>query len=210
MPESAVPDLFRVRIEWTGFLNVSGSLFNILHYKDTAGVSHDYTNQDVADELATAVASFWNTAGTGGAATTRSHYDTGQPATVYARNLNKDNIEASAPTGAGAGSATAQQLPAECSVVCTLGTAIAGKSYRGRVYLPPPSEDVNNVGVVLAAYLTDVKAAFDTWLRSSTGNNLQTADLDLCVYSRKLDVATLVTSTRMNNTFDSQRGRGLR
>lgn len=210
MPESAVPDLFRVRIEYTGFVNVSGSLFNVLHYKDVAAVSQNLSNDDVAVIMAAAVTSFWNTVGTGGSAALRTYYDSGQPSSVFVKNLNKDTIEASRPTTASPGSDASQQLPAEVAEVIGLGTALGGRSYQGRVYLPPASESVNNVGLILAAFATDAKAAFDSWLRRFAGNNLDTNEMDLCVYSRKLDVATLVTTTRVNSTFDSQRGRGLR
>lgn len=210
MPESGVAGLFRVRLEYTGFSNVSGSLFNVLHYLDTATPQHDYTNSQVAGFLATAVKSFWETVGTGGGAALRTLYDAGAPTTVYVKNLNKDEIEASAPTTALGGSATGSQLPAEVAVCCTLGTPLGGKSYRGRMYLPPPEQGANLVGVISSSFVTAAKASIDTWLRASAGNVLQVNDLDLCVYSRKLDVATLVTSTRLNNTWDTQRGRGLR
>lgn len=211
MPESAVPGLFRCRVEWTGFLGVSGSLFNVLHYLDTADPQHDYTNQEVADIVADSVESFWEDATITGGLPILSYYDIGQPSTVYAKNLNKDLIEAAGATGAGPATSAFSQLPAECAICVSLGTETAGKSYRGRVYLPPPSTaSLSTAGTIATATVNAIKSSFDEWLRAAGGNALQVADLDLCVYSRTLDVATLVTSTRVNNTWDSQRGRGLR
>jgi len=79
-------------------------------------------------------------------------------------------------TGGGNGNAGATPIPRQCSGLVTKRTALAGQRYRGRVYLPFPSEDDNDGTVALptAGYVTRANtwsaSALAPWAVSSGGN----------------------------------------
>lgn len=63
-----------------------------------------------------------------------------------------------ASAGAGTG-AVGDPLPRQTSGIITLNTEFAGRAFRGRIYLPFPSEGANDVdGTPTAAYLTSLQA----------------------------------------------------
>lgn len=83
------------------------------------------------------------------------------------------------------------------SIVLSLRTETAGRSYRGRMYLPPiPDSAVDAANS--AEGMRDSMDGVDGGLG------------ELAVYSRVLDVATRVTSIRVGNRIDIQRRRKIR
>lgn len=114
--------------------------------------------------------------------------------------------------GAVAGTSTGDILPPQIALCITLRTAQAGRSFRGRVYLPGFGEGANNTaGVVsstssMVGFVTAVKAA------------LVTSSLDLGVLSRPAPTATpprsgfitVVTSiVARDAVWDTQRRRAV-
>lgn len=82
--------------------------------------------------------------------------------------------------GAGAGASAADSLPRQSRGIITLRTAFAGPGYRGRIYVPFPSEAFNTVdGVPTAAYITalDVLATVATATQVGIGGAGNQADL---------------------------------
>lgn len=56
------------------------------------------------------------------------------------------------------GADTGDPLPWQCAGVISWRTALAGKSYRGRTYIPGPSEGDTLGGLVTAQYIADLNA----------------------------------------------------
>lgn len=94
-------------------------------------------------------------------------------------------------------------LPPQCAIVCTMRTALAGRSHRGRFYLPGPATGaVTNVG------------ALDSTAQGVIADALQAYMVDLiadtyfpAVYSRTLHTHTVCSSMDVGNVFDTQRRR---
>jgi hypothetical protein len=82
-------------------------------------------------------------------------------------------------------------------------TGFSGKSYRGRTYLGGWAEAANDsIGQVAASYRTLIQNAFDT-LRSNLATGV-TNGVELAVISRTLLVATPITATTVNASWDHQ------
>jgi hypothetical protein len=102
-------------------------------------------------------------------------------------------------------------LPAECSLCFSLETGHAGRSYRGRSYVP--GIDASALGsdgkldptvqglfaVAFAAMLSENNFIFD--------GGLGILDYQLAVLSVTKDAATQITSIKCGNVMDSQRRR---
>ena len=107
-------------------------------------------------------------------------------------------------TVAGVGAQTAgQSLPGEVSEVVTLRTLVRGRSYRGRVFLPPwyQAERTTN-GVILAS---GIASTITQWLGVQTA--LVAAGYTLGVASYLHALFTSLSTVTMDNKFDVQRGR---
>lgn len=114
--------------------------------------------------------------------------------------------------GAVAGTLTGDILPPQIAIVVTLRTAQAGRSFRGRVYLPGFAEGTNSAAGVSTAGTAPV--GFITALKAA----LVTSGLDLGVLSRPAPDAlppragfiTPVTAIVMRDTvWDTQRRRAI-
>lgn len=114
-----------------------------------------------------------------------------------------------------AGNDAGQALPPQNAVVITLYTAVKGRSYRGRIYLPGVSENAWDgsamVGAILTNYLT-----IPTQLLAVFGPSGSNANWQLVVVSRYLNkikratpVGTAVTSAVVDPIIHTQRRRVL-
>lgn len=94
-------------------------------------------------------------------------------------------------------------LPSETAVCLSLVTASAGRSGRGRCYLPGPARDqINEDGRVLAAFQSDVADA-----AQAMGNDINDATHFLAVASQTTAGIQPVTRVRVGDVFDVQRRR---
>lgn len=109
------------------------------------------------------------------------------------------------------GTTAANLLPLRSSVVSTKVTGLRGRSYRGRFFLPPPGEDVQDEGVITGAYITVINGFLQAlrFIGDGAGNSWQMA-----VYSPTLSpdpetafVASLVSDFITRPVLGSQRGR---
>lgn len=93
--------------------------------------------------------------------------------------------------------------PNQVAIVLTTRTGLAGRSHRGRMYLPAtgaPLETDGQLAQVILGYLTDAWAlAFTDWNAASDGK--------IVVVSAHLGTATQVSSVTMDSRFDIQRSR---
>lgn len=114
------------------------------------------------------------------------------------------------PFGSGAGgNITGTALPGNCAAVVTKHTALRGRSYRGRTYLPGIDASVLSGGNFGATWVGQILAAMaelftlDTtipWLLSVVSYYLNKS-------KRTEGVATLIDTMSMDNYVDSQRRR---
>jgi hypothetical protein len=118
------------------------------------------------------------------------------------RTANNPLIESPVNSaGTGAGDLLARAL----AVVCTLRTAKAGKSYRGRTYVPGFNEAQNAADGTIAASATAAANAWLTGIRTAATARGHT----LAVASTKLGISTPVTAQVVrDNVWDVQRRRG--
>jgi hypothetical protein len=196
MAPLVIPDCWQVRLIW----NFGGNPYavNVLHVFTESTVVPDSSNAaDMADALEAAHLS--------------SNLDDFQVndvtlAQVGVRNLNFANQpEILAPTTA-AGISTGDPLPLMVSLCVTLRTALAGRSFRGRVYIPGWTEGANdtlgNPSAAAAAAALDFIDDFNGQLSTVI------ADMQLGVASRKLSEVNVVTTTAMRDLiWDTQRRR---
>jgi hypothetical protein len=136
MPALVVPNTVQVRLIWIA----AGTEFavNVLHFRNATSVTVDQT---LANNLALDVKSAWDTAVALG---TVINSTTGI-SRITVRDLNTANQpEFGATVTAALGSGTSEILPRQVSLVVTLRTALAGRSFRGRVYVPGFTELAND------------------------------------------------------------------
>lgn len=96
-------------------------------------------------------------------------------------------------------------LPNQVAVVVTTKTLKAGRSYRGRFYLPAPAVSVcNNHGQISDDLLQIIGNAARNWIVGFQGLDLgQNAG----VWSSKLKTLTLIDRITVDSRFDTQRRR---
>lgn len=97
-------------------------------------------------------------------------------------------------------------LPTQLAVCLTLNTETAGRSFRGRIFIAGLDNNALSAGSprLTTTYRDDIgnsAAALSTALAANA------APAAIAVYSRKLDVATLVSSYRVGTVIDTQRRR---
>jgi hypothetical protein len=115
-----------------------------------------------------------------------------------------------------AGSAVSgESAPPQCAVVLSMRTALKGRSYRGRVYIPGLAETSQNAGQIASAGIA-AYAAMATQLLAVFGPAGSNGDWRLAVISRYANklkrlqpVATQVTSITADQTIRTQRRRVL-
>jgi hypothetical protein len=119
-------------------------------------------------------------------------------------------IERVATAQAGAGGVAGDALPLQCSGLLTFRSPLAGKSNRGRCYIPFPGEtQSSNAGEPTAGYLTSLGGLATTLVTPFTaGAGGNTNTLQLCIYSRKLATKQLVTTISVGQHFATQKRRG--
>lgn len=112
---------------------------------------------------------------------------------------------ATAVTRGGTGSGN--PLPPEVAIVASLRTALAGASYRGRMYLPAPRAGlVTSVGNIDATSVTTIATAVAAGFTAVEADTTYGSTIG-CVYSRKLRIISSVESVDVGNVFDAQRRR---
>lgn len=90
------------------------------------------------------------------------------------------------------------ELPHQVAQVCTLKTAYAGRSYRGRVFLPGFTEAVQEDGFWTAGHVTNVQTQFNT-LIGHIGSAGSSNDYRLVVWSKRLNTSTNVSQVVVRN-----------
>lgn len=105
-----------------------------------------------------------------------------------------------------AGTVTGTMLPSQVAVVLSLRTALSGRRYRGRMYIPGISAgSITTSGLLVSATRQAYADCADGMRRAA--ENLYSSDGELCVYSRVADHKEKVTQIRVGDKLDTQRRR---
>jgi hypothetical protein len=106
--------------------------------------------------------------------------------------------------GPGAGTNSNVECPPQCSVVVSIKTALAGRSYRGRMYLPAPTAasltQVGRLDPDFVSALLAAEAGLTTAVQSGAAGNIG-------VYSRKLHTFQEANALSIGDVMDTQRSR---
>jgi hypothetical protein len=179
-PPMVVANAVQVRLRW---LVQTETAFNVLNFRATSAV---VVNQALADQVGTQVKLAF-------AAQWAAHTATGNSLQkVGIRDLRVASSAEFVDSGsASAGGAAADSLPPQNAVVVTLRTAKAGRSFRGRVYLPGLSELDNSPTGVTSTAANTAAAAFI----NDIATRLQPIGLTFAVLSRPSDASTTTKTT---------------
>jgi len=114
-------------------------------------------------------------------------------------------------TGIGVGTATGHILPRQTSGIVTKRTAFAGKKYRGRVYVPFPSEADNQdpQGTPTAGYITRLNtfktSLIGNWTINTGGNQ---ATMVPVLWHEDTSTYTDITGSTSQARWGTQKRRG--
>lgn len=110
---------------------------------------------------------------------------------------------------AGAGTGGLVLLPGQTCGSITKQSAFAGRRYRGRIYIPWPSEADNADGRPIGAYTVAVDAWADVLTDSIVvGGGANTLTLDPVIWSPTTQTSTPFLVARVNAYWTTQRRRG--
>lgn len=206
MPATVVPNAAQLRLIWA----LSGQPYAV----NVIGVNKLATptiTQAIANTVGAAVKAALAPSGLGplvGTAVTLANVGLRDIATAN----QPEFLDAGAPV---AGTAAGDLLPPQISFVVTLRTALAGKSYRGRVYLTGFAEAANGATGQASAGTGTACVAFI----NSIANALGTSSMNLAVVSRPAPLAVpprpvgmvnnVVNSISRDLIWDTQRRRAV-
>lgn len=116
-------------------------------------------------------------------------------------------------TAAVVGASATEMLPPQVAVIYTLSTLVKGRSYRGRFYLPGPTEEDAGAGTLTGAAVTKYQT-IPTNMLAVFGPSGSNADWQMVVISRYLNhvkrgtpVGTAVTAITIDTVLRTQRRR---
>lgn len=93
---------------------------------------------------------------------------------------------------------TTDELPHQVAMIVSTKTAFAGRSYRGRNYLPALNEGDSGDGLFLNATVDAIQTYYDD-LVAALGDSGANADYKWVVWSEKLQAANGITDTIVRN-----------
>lgn len=130
---------------------------------------------------------------------------------VKHRDLSTEGAEAGIVTAQGAvGTAVGEPLPYLVSLCVTLRTALAGRSYRGRLYQPGLPVSLSVSAIATNAGALALKNAWDN-MRGVCTSQAGARMVVLSRYHNKVKrengIGTTVTRIDVNRAFDAQHGR---
>lgn len=197
MPPLVVPQAALVRLIWT--LGGSPYAINVLGARKTGAATIDQT---VANTLGAAIKGSFGSSGAAAKISTSVSLGT-----VALRDISGPNNPEFRDAGAAvAGSAAGNVLPLQVAMCITLRTARAGKSFRGRMYVPGFTVASNTAtGQVLGADATIIEG----WVNALRGN-FTSAGLTQAIVSRVQLLTEPVTLAQSRDTvWETIRGRSI-
>lgn len=98
-----------------------------------------------------------------------------------------------------------EALPTEVALVCSLVAGQSTPRQRGRIYVGPFQQNLNEDGRPLTQFVTGLAAAMDNFRLAVQGS---LSGRELCVLSQVDEELNIVTGGWVDNSFDTQRRRG--
>lgn len=177
--------------------------FNVLHYLTTASVLPEPTPLLVANDFSIFLGPGWIT-------------QLANPAVFVGVQAQKvfpapPSVAGLSVLGSSAGTAGPNLLPTQVCGIITKLTAFAGRRFRGRVYMPFPSEEVNtSAGAPTGPYLVNLAATAALLLAVRTIiNGAGSATFTPVLFHRPPgSTTTALVGTRTNSRWATQRRRG--
>jgi hypothetical protein len=200
MPSLVIPNTVMVRLLWSqgthAPINVMGAL-------KTGTVT---VNQTLANTVGSAIKSAFTSSGQAAQVGTGTSL-----LNVGLRDIATANLPEFLDNGAAVpGTATGDPLPPQIAQCVTLRTASAGKSFRGRIYLPGYTEAASDTSGQVSVAARTAAAAFVNAINSA----LNGSAMALAVMSRpnsatgKVGFSTTVTLVQLRDAiWDTQRRR---
>lgn len=179
-----IPNCVQIRLLWVS----NGQLaINVLNAQAGAGV---VVNQALANSLGSAIKSAFGT-------NLAAQYTATTALTrVGVRDMRQANqAEFLDVSPAQPGTAVGDALPNSTSLMLTMRTALSGKSFRGRIYLPGMAETANINQGEIASAASNAALAFIAALQAA----LTAANLILAIASRAAELTTLVRTVFHND-----------
>jgi hypothetical protein len=170
MPTLVIPNGVLVKLNWT----IKGrAAVNALGSTPTGAITIDQT---LTNTISTAIKSTYTSSGLAA-----QHTNNTVLSTVSVKDCRTANRTEFIGAGAAVpGTQVGDTLPSQTAFVITLRTQFAGKSFRGRIYLPSGGEASNDInGNALPAFETAALAFIN-----GINTNLQASGLALAVMSR--------------------------
>jgi hypothetical protein len=196
MPLPVIADTMRVAVRGTA---PNGHAWaNILHFRKSGAITFTAAIA-ILDPL---LLSHYSTA-SGAGSPWRNWAHTTSSLTQFEYTPLDGTSATSVITHVVAGLSGGDPLPASVALVATLRTATRGRSYRGRVYNGPLTEDFNLLGKPTAALVAALQVQWDRFVNTA----LPGTGVSLVVASYLANVATNVVSVSVDGRWDTQRRR---
>lgn len=194
-------EIYEIRI-WCSYQQQAG--LNIRHFKVTEIIGLGSTREEVIGAFSTLVAPAYLAALSTGA----------EYRGMSMRRLvpGPPTVEVTTDNGRSTGSVTGDPLPSQISGVISLRTDFPGPGGRGRMYIPFPSEDDNNVNQVpQSSYVTRLGVIGSIFVDEIVLPQLPAPDrvrLLSVVYERVLGGTSPITGRIARSIWGTQRRRG--
>ena len=123
---------------------------------------------------------------------------------VTVKNISEDSDEVTVTVDEN-GAQSGEGMPNFVAPIVSLRTGFAGRSNRGRNYLPPPSEGNCQGNNIVTAMFNSIQAYYDDAIKfiiPTTG-----PEFNMVVYSKKNNSAKTITSVIIRTALGSQRRR---
>lgn len=197
------------RVVCSGLLYTAETWANVFHINPPGSFNH----AEVLDAFESVYSQDASGGGNGWLKPCKGIAAVGQPAGVSLTSLSLQAVVAPAPpeirnVSHDGGQNTEGGLPVDVTLCVSWSTAFAGRSFRGRTYLPPWHENKNTDAggtfpVPDGATVTAVAVNAEKLI-----TDLQAASAPLCIYSRTLGQPNNVTGGYIDHSWDTQRRRG--
>jgi len=193
----AIGDIFKLAVVWKT-VDERSTFVNTFHYRQETPLVFDEPGEDLVQAFISEALPAYRAMVTSIAQVVQySVYGITNPLYIYE--------ESPAPV---AGLVSGEALPLQNAAIITWRTGLAGRSRRGRTYLPPTGESQQNGGVLLASFLTLMNSfAEDASLLNPLTVNPLIATWQLGVWSETYQYFNPVTSHIARQTIATQRRR---
>jgi len=203
MPALVVPNAMLVRWIWQA--STTDFAVNVMFFKRPPGTVF---NSALATQIGTSATNAYTTSTIAGL-----QGNTVRLNRVTVRDVNTANQPEYSAVINATGTGTSELLPKQISLVATLRTLLAGRSYRGRVYVPGFTEVANSAGgVASATAVANAQSLVDAFRVNMLGDGYtmgvvsRYADKAL----RPVPIITDVTAVVVRDaTWDNQRRRNI-